>query len=216
MNLNSILSVFTPKDTKFFGLLNEAAAVLYKAGTLVAELFDPENNERRAELCRAIKEAELEGDKVTAKIFKELNNTFITPFDREDIGALADEIDDSTDAINRVAQKVFLFSPEVLPASTTNMANTIKKAANEVKLACSKLSNLKNLSQVRVHTKQIKNLEEEADHLYEDGTSQLFFNKDMRTLELVKVKEIIQELEKSANKINNVGKVLKTITVKYA
>ncbi|MDR0843728.1 MAG: DUF47 family protein [Tannerella sp.] len=216
MNLNSILSIFTPKETKFFGLLNEAAAVLEKAGGLVAELFAPENNDRRAELCKAIKDAELVGDKVTAIIFKELNNTFITPFDREDIAALADEIDDSTDAINRVAQKVYLFSPEVLPSSTTNLASTVKKAATEVRLACSKLSNLKNLNQVRIHAKQIKNLEEEADHLYEDGTSQLFFNKDMRTIELVKVKEIIQELEKSANKINNVGKILKTITVKYA
>jgi uncharacterized protein Yka (UPF0111/DUF47 family) len=63
--------------------------------------------------------------------------------------------------------------------------------------------------------KKIKQLEEEADGVYEEGTSGLF-KSEMRTLELMKLKEIIQELEKSANKINNVGKVLKTIIVKYA
>lgn len=68
---------------------------------------------------------------------------------------------------------------------------------------------------VREHAKEIKRLEEKADIIYEEGIIMLF-KEENSTVELIKQKEIIQELEKSANKINNVGKVLKTIIVKYA
>ena len=217
MKFNSILSIFTPKDGKFFPLLEGTSDVLTKAATLLEELFSSDNDmERVKDLCRAIKLEETNGDKVTGLIYKELNDTFLTPFDREDISALADEMDDAIDAINRAAQKVMLFSPEILPPATAQLAQIIRKGAVEVQSAAHKLTEVKKSSdQVIAHVKKIKELEEEADGIYEKGTSGLF-KSEMRTLELMKLKEIIQELEKSANKINNVGKVLKTIIVKYA
>ena len=218
MNFNSIVSLFTPKDRKFFPLLKEAADILDKAATLLEELFSSDNNDenRVMDLCKAIKHEETEGDKVNAHIYKELNETFLTPLDREDISALADEMDDAIDAINRAAQKVLLFSPETLPPATTQLAQIIKQGAKEVQAAAYKLNEVKNSGgQVKSHVKRIKQLEEEADGIYERGTSALF-KSEMRTLELIKSKEIIQELEKSANKINTVGKVFKTIIVKYA
>jgi predicted phosphate transport protein (TIGR00153 family) len=217
MKFNSILSVFTPKDGKFFPLLEDTADILYKSATLLEELFSLDNDrDRIKELGRAIKFEETEGDKVTGLIYKELNDTFITPFDREDISALADEMDDAIDVINRAAQKVLLFSPETLPPATTQLSQIIKKGTIEVQSAVHKLHAVKTSSeQVAMHVKQIKKLEEEADGVYEKGTSGLF-KSEMRTLELMKLKEIIQELEKSANKVNNVGKILKTIIVKYA
>ena len=217
MNFNSIVSIFTPKDRKFFPLLKESADILDKAATLLEELFLLDNyKDRVTELCRAIKREETEGDKVIALIYKELNDTFLTPLDREDIGALADEMDDAIDAINRAAQKVLLFSPETLPPATTQLAQIIKQGAKEVQAAAHRLDEVKKSSdQVKSNVKRIKQLEEEADGVYERGTSGLF-KSEIRTLELMKSKEIIQELEKSANRINSVGKVLKTIIVKYA
>jgi predicted phosphate transport protein (TIGR00153 family) len=217
MKFNSILSAFSPKDSKFFPLLEATADILDREATLLEELFTEDNGKDRVqELCRAIKCEESKGDKVTERIYKELNDTFITPFDREDISTLADEMDDAIDATNRAAQKVMLFSPENLPQATTQLAHTIRKGAAEVQAAARKLNAVKEAGeQVMAHVKRIKQLEEEADAIYEKGTSQLF-RSEMRTLELMKLKEIIQELEKSANKINNVGKILKTIIVKYA
>jgi uncharacterized protein Yka (UPF0111/DUF47 family) len=125
-------------------------------------------------------------------------------------------MDDAIDAINRAAQKVLLFSPETLPDSTRQLAEIIKEGTAEIKYATIELANLKTSDQyIREHTKKIKQLEEAADVVYEKGTSSLF-QSDIRTIELIKLKEIIQELEKSANKINNVGKLLKTFIVKYA
>jgi predicted phosphate transport protein (TIGR00153 family) len=216
MKINSILSFFAPKDVKFFPLLNETAEVLDQAAIFLLELFSSPDKNRRNELSKLVKSEETKGDKVTGRIFKALNDTFITPFDREDIGALADEMDDAIDAMNRAAQKVSLFSPETLPSATLELAQIIKEGTSEIKLAINELSNLKTSDQqIRAHTKKIKQLEETADTIYEKGTSSLF-QSDIKTVELIKLKEIIQELEKSVNKINNVGKLMKTFIVKYA
>lgn len=216
MKINTILRIFTPKDTTFFPLLLETAAVLDEAATLLQELFSRPDTVKIKELCKLIKSEEVKGDRVTGRIFKELNDTFITPFDREDIDALANEMDDAIDAINRAAQKMLLYSPETHPSATVQLAEIIKKGTGEIKLAIIELSSLKRTDQkVGEHAKEIKRLEERADTIYEEGIIALF-KEESSIIELIKQKEIIQELEKSTNKINNIGKILKTIIVKYA
>lgn len=216
MKTNSLLSFFAPKDIKFLPMLSEASDVLVHSAELLTQLFDPKGNVDRAELCKLIKEEEVKGDKVTGRVFKALNETFITPFDREDIYELTDEIDDSIDAINRAAHKVLLYDPHHLPECTASISEIVRKAAVEVQSAVSELSFMKKTDQrFREHCREIKRLEEEADVVYEEGIIALF-KHETNTVELIKLKEIIQELEKSANKINNIGKVLKSILVKYA
>jgi len=216
MKINTILSIFAPRDVKFHSMLAEAAEIVNKSAELLHELFSSTDNEKIHELCRLIKAEESKGDVVTRKIFKSLNETFITPFDREDITSLTDTLDDVVDIINRVAQKVMLFSPETLPQSTFEMAVVIKKAGAEIQAAVKELYNLKKSDkQIRIHLKEIKSLEEEADRIYERGTSSLF-RSGIQTIELIKLKEIIQEMEKAANRMNGVGKILKTVVVKYS
>jgi Phosphate transport regulator (distant homolog of PhoU) len=216
MKINSILSSFTPKDLNFFPMLIETADIVNQSAELLQQLFASTDKAQIEEFCRLIKAEETKGDKMTKKIFKALNETFITPFDREDIAALTDIMDDVTDIINRVAHKVVLFSPETLPSSTLEMATVIKKGTDEIKEAINGLDIVKKSDkQIRIHIKNIKQLEEEADRIYEKGTSSLF-RSEMRTIELIKLKEIIQEMEKAANRINSVGKTLKTIIVKYS
>jgi len=216
MKINNILSFFTPKDVKFVPLMVELAEIVDESASLLQELFSSTDPERIAELSRLIKLEETKGDKTTGKMFKSLNETFITPFDREDITELTDTMDDVIDVNNRISQKVMLFSPETLPPATLEMANAIKKGTTEIKAAVNELKNLKKADhKIRAHIKEIKHCEEEADRIYEKGTSDLF-RSNIRPEELLKLKEIIQELEKAANRMNSVGKILKTIVVKYA
>ena len=216
MKINTLLSLFTPKDVKFFPLLKETTSILVDSSTLLKELFEKENMEERNEVCHLIKAEELKGDKTTGKILKALNETFITPFDREDVNGLADEMDDVIDAINRTAQKVLLYGPKQIPACTHLLSDIIYKGTIEIQQAIIELENIKKADQrLRQHYKEIKRLEEEADVIYENGIMTLF-KEETNATELIKLKEIIQELEKTANKINNTGKVLKTIFVKYA
>lgn len=216
MKLNTILSVFTPKDTKFIPLLNETSDILVRAATLLDELFADTTLSRVKDLATQIKAEETKGDRVTNKIFKELNNTFITPFDREDIDSLADAMDDTIDAINRSAHKVLLYAPNRLTPATSQLAGIIKQGSFEIKDAVKKLSSIPRYDkEIKGHSAQIKKLEEKADTIYESGIMDLFQNSD-NAVELIKLKEITQELERSANRINRVGKILKTIIVKYA
>ena len=216
MKINSILSIFAPKDVKFLPLLAEIAEIVDRSAELLQELFTSTDTERIIELSRLIKVEESNGDKKTGKLFKLLNELFITPFDREDITALTDTMDDVIDIINRVAQKVVLFAPETLPPATLEMADAIKKGTTELKAAVNELPNLrKSNKQIKAYTNEIKRCEEEADRIYERGTSALF-RSGIRTVELIKLKEIIQEQEKAANRINGASKILKTMIVKYA
>lgn len=216
MKINTLLSVFAPKDVKFFPLLEETTSILVQAASLLQELFSDENEERRIELCRLIKAEEVKGDKTTGNTFKALNDTFITPFDREDIHALADILDDVIDIINRCAHKVLLYNPQKFNEDALTLADIIKKGCDELKFAIIELENIKKTDlRLREHCKEIKRLEEEADAIYEKAIMVLF-KEETSTVELIKMKEIIQELEKAANKINSTGKVIASIIVKYA
>jgi predicted phosphate transport protein (TIGR00153 family) len=216
MKINSILSVFSPRDVKFFPMLKETSGILMQSVTLLCKLFTSTDKEEIEKLCRLIKEEEVKGDKVTGRIMKALNETFITPFDREDIDALTDSMDDINDVMNRAAQKVLLYSPKEMPSCTVKLSKIIYKGILEIQGAVEELENLKKTDvQFRQHYKEIKRLEEKADMVYEEGIIDLF-KADIKTVELIKLKEIIQELENAANKINHTGKVLKTIFVKYA
>ncbi|MDR0864583.1 MAG: DUF47 family protein [Candidatus Symbiothrix sp.] len=216
MKVNTILSIFTPKDVKFLPLLKELTEVMVQAASLLHDLFAFTEKEQRSEICKLIKAEEVKGDRISGRILKELNNTFITPFDREDINALADKIEEAIDVINRSAQKVLLYFPGDFPPATVRMTEIIQKGTLEVQGAVDGLSHLqKSDAAFRKHYKEIKTLEENADGVYEKGIMDLF-REEKDSVELIKLKDILQELEKTANKINSTGKVLKTIFVKYA
>jgi predicted phosphate transport protein (TIGR00153 family) len=190
--------------------------VAVKASDLLYELFTSVEKEERNDICRVIKAEEINGDKISARIMKELNSTFITPFDREDINELADRIEEVIDVINRAAHKVLLFNPDKFPEEAVRLTEIVQSGTLEIQGAVNGLEHFKKSDAVfRKHYKEIKSLEEEADGVYEKGIMNLFRN-EINTVELIKLKEIIQELEKAANKVNTTGKVLKTIFVKYA
>ena len=216
MKFNNILSVFSPKDVKFFPLLKEIAAIMVKAGEHLHDLVANTEKDQRSEICKLIKQEETAGDRLSARILKELNATFITPFDREDINALADKIEEVIDTIHRASQKILLYSPNQFTPFAIRMTELIQEGTLEIQKAVEGLEYMKKSDEVfRKYYKEIKRLEEEADGVYEEGIMDLFRNENNIT-ELIKLKEIIQELEKAANRVNSTGKVLKTIFVKYA
>ena len=216
MKINALFSMLTPRDKEFIPIFGETAAVLVETAGLLKQLFAQNDPRGTRELCRLIKVEEVKGDMLTNRIFTALNGTFITPFDREDINALTDALDDINDSINRTAHKVLLYSPKKLPQYTFTLADIIYKGTLEIKGAVDELAKIKKTDrQLRQHYKEIKRLEEEADVVYERSIMDLFHD-ETDTVELIKVKEITQELEKTANRVDHAGKVFKTIFVKYA
>ncbi len=216
MKINTLFSVFTPKDAKFIPLLKELSEVMVQASIVIEEVFATADEEKRKELCHVIKVEEVKGDKISNRIFKALNETFITPFDREDIHELAETMDDVIDAINRTAQKVLMYTPTHLPETTVRLSGVVKKAAKTLQQAVEGLSNIKkNGKDISMYCKEVKCFEEEADMVYEEAIVSIFHD-EMSPLEVLKLKEIIQDMEKSVDKMDTSGKVIKTILVKYS
>ena len=216
MKLNTLLSIFVPSNREFIPIFKEIAAVLVQTSILLRDLLAQDDPEVTKELCRLIKAEEVKGDRLTGRIFAALNGTFITPFDREDINALTDALDDINDNVNRVARKLLLYTPKKLPQHTLTFAEIIHKGALEIQKAVDELDRVKHTDeQLRQHYNEIKRLEEEADGVYERSIMNLF-HEEIDTVELIKIKEIIQELEKTVNRVDDAGKVFKTIFVKYA
>lgn len=216
MKLNTILSVFTPKDQKFIPLLKELVAVISQSALLLNELFSATDREERYRLSRLIKEEEQEGDKLSAKMLNELNRTFITPFDREDVNELADKLEDIIDSINRVSLKVMLYMPIDFVPAMIELTKVIQNGIKEIKVSMTALESIqKSDGDYKRHYEKIKYLEEEADAIYEKGILDLL-KEEKDPVELMKSKEIIQELENTVNVINSTGKVFKTIFIKYA
>ncbi|MDR0713984.1 MAG: DUF47 family protein [Bacteroidales bacterium] len=215
MKINNLLSFFTPRDSKFIPLLKETAAILVEAGVLMERFFYATDKQQK-EIGGLIKEQESKADKTTGRIFKALNESFITPFDREDINELANYLDDVMDSINRSVRKVITHSPNDLPKYFKKMSGIIHRGTEEIASAVDGLASLKQSDKdIRRSCREIKKLEGQADELYEEGIIDLFHG-NLKPIEIFKLKEILQEMEKAANKINQTGKILKTIIVKYA
>ena len=213
---NSFFSNFTPKEPKFFPILKEMSDVLLVASDLIIECVQNNDHEKAIEFYKKIKEQEKKGDILSAKVFDELNSTFITPFDREDIHHLADKLDDVTDYINSSAKKIALYNPKQMPASAVEIAKLIKEGALSIGKAIDQLDVLKkNSAKIKEYCHELKVVENKADDVYENFLIDLFENqKD--GIELIKLKEIMSELERATDAAETVGKIIKTIIVKYA
>jgi predicted phosphate transport protein (TIGR00153 family) len=214
--MNSLFSALTPKEPKFFPILKEMSAVLIKASEIMIEFLQNYDHETANDYYVRIKEQEKRGDTLSNKVFDELNSTFITPFDREDINNLANRLDDVTDIINSCAKKILLYNPKQMPASAVELAMVLNKCAKTISNAVDELNILKKTSKdIKVFCLELHDLEHVADDIYEKFLIELFEN-EKDAIEVIKLKEIMSELEKTTDVAEHVGKIIQTIIVKYA
>ena len=212
---NSLFERFKPKENKFYLLLIEMADVVNDAAELIVEAVQQENHQDYVKYYNLVKAAELKGDAVQEKIFNELNDTFITPFDREDINNLSSRLDDVTDLINSCAKRIMLYNPKSIPESALKLALIVKEVAVTVHLAISELSIMKqNPENIKQYCASLNQLENKADDVYEHFLIDLFEN-EKDPFEVIKLKDILHELERATDAAENVGKIIKTIVIKY-
>ena len=216
MKLNSLLSFLTPKEDKFFPMIIEVGDNCIKAAELLTQFFEEKSPELRRELYPQIKACEIAGDHLVDDLYKELNDTFITPFDREDIHDLCESLDDVLDYICSSAKRTIMFKPNHIPKRTIALAQNIHEGCVAISKALAELPHLSKNNQVALEQCAcLHDLEHVADDIYEQFVTDLF-EEETNSIELIKLKEIMQELEKATDKSKSVGKVVKTIVVKYA
>ncbi len=213
---NSFFSRFAPKETKFFPLLKQQSEIVLSASDLLVESLKHDSPEERSEFYKKIKDVERQGDQLTNRIFEELGKTFITPFDREDIHDLASSMDDIVDRINSAAKRIAIYNPRAISESGKELALLIRQGAEHISKAMDELECFTKkptaLSECCVQLHQIEN---HADDVYELFITKLF-REEKDCIEIIKIKEIMQCLEKTTDAAEHVGKVLRSLIVKYA
>ena len=216
MKLNTIFSYFTPKERKFYPILSDISANTLACSELLIELTKTSDKEARKDVYRQIKKLETKGDSIVDTLFNELNSTFITPFDREDIHALGEKMDDVLDSINSIGKRVIMYQPKQLPEQSAELALLLKKSCELMHSAIEQLPNVKKGSKsVKDICIQMHAIENQADDLYANFITDIF-EKEENAIELIKIKEIIHELERATDDTDTVGKIIKSMIVKYA
>jgi hypothetical protein len=216
MNIDSFLKVFVPKDHSFFPLFEKDAHNLVKATELLKELMSSTDQDEHERLHNEIKEIEHFGDEITVKTYEQLNKSFITPFDREDIHELTANIDDVVDTINGIGRRIYMYKPKKLIPIYKEMADFIYEAAKEIELAVHCLKDpVANKQKITKACAAVTAIEHNADELYFKGISELF-EKEEDTKELLKNNKILEMLERCVDEEEDVTDTLKSILIKMA
>lgn len=216
MNIDSILKIFVPKDHSFFPLFESDARNVVDATVLLMELMNSTESQDHDRLYHEIKSMEHTGDEITNKTYVQLNKSFITPFDREDIHQLIAHIDDVLDTINEISRRICLYKPKKLIPIYREMAELINRAAIEVEKAIGCLKDpVSNKNKLIAACENVTHCEHEADELYFKGVSELF-EKEEDPKELMKNNKILELLERCVDEEEDVTDSLKAILIKMA
>ncbi|HYP25158.1 MAG TPA: DUF47 family protein [Blastocatellia bacterium] len=197
-----------PREEKYFAMLNQLAAKVKDGGDLFARLFKDYQN--HAQYAEQIKRVEVECDDMVAKITQKLNSSFITPFDREDIYLLTNELDDVIDMINDLARRLEIYGITSPKPEAAEIANLLSRAAVEIHDAFTLLERGKVFGE---HCANISELEKRADSLYRDAIRRLF-REEKDPIEVIKWMSIYESLENSIDRCKDVAEALEAVVVK--
>jgi predicted phosphate transport protein (TIGR00153 family) len=186
----------------------EAGRNLSDAADTLFELCDP--NANRAAIAKSLGELEHTGDAVTHRIMRQLNTSFVTPFDREDIYRLASALDDVIDAIEAAADFIVLADVGTLPPLMQDQIALLQRSARETAAAMGRLKTLRDLEPYWI---EVNRLENEADRIYRKLLTKLF-SGDYDALTMVKLREVADGLEDAADALEHVAHAVETIAVK--
>jgi len=200
-----------PRNEEFFDLFTEVATRNKEAAQLMSDLFAAAP-ERRTPIVEAIKRLEHEADQVTHEVVNRLDRTFITPLDREDIHQLASDLDDVMDAMDGTARRAQIFRLGVAPPGVRQLVEVIQRMVAVLAEAVGRLKKGDDVMRFCIEAKQ---LEEEGDAIYHEALGQLF-EKERDAVELIKWKEIYDNLEATLDQAEDVANVVESITIKHA
>ena len=199
-----------PRDGKFYDLFNEQAQNIYEAAQVLVILFRDfkEVDKRVAE----IKVAEHKGDQLTRSVMTKLNQTFITPFDREDIHALSSALDDVMDLVDAAATRLITYKVKFVTPGALQLADVILRGAEILVKAISELKRPQNILK---YCEQLNQIEEESDRIKGECIARLFEDSTL-PIEIIKWKEIYEVLEAATDKCEDVSDVLAAVALKSA
>jgi len=200
-----------PREMKFFEMFVEMSSNLTTGARVLVQLLDGKNDVRTT--VQKIKDIEHQGDDLTHALLKKLNQTFITPFDREDIHRLASSVDDVLDFINAAAERMMLYKINNPPPAASRLAEIIVRQSEELGAAMAILE--KDQDGVLAHCVKVNQFENEADAVCRAAIGELFDN-ERDPITLIKIKELLEVLETATDKAEDAANVMEAVVLKSA
>jgi predicted phosphate transport protein (TIGR00153 family) len=199
-----------PRETKFFDMFTEIASNVTDGARALSELLNHYDYERMPAAVAHITDIEHRGDEMTHRILIKLNQTFITPLDREDIHLLVSSLDDLLDFIFAAADRLLNYKITSPSPSAKVLAGIILRQSEELTKAVSLLG---KDSHVLQHCVEVNSLENEADKVSREAIGRLF-EGEPDPITLIKLKELLEVLEEASDKAEDVADVLETVILK--
>jgi len=206
----SLANLLASRDRKFFDLFERSAQNAVHTAELLAEMLGefPE----KAHLSKEILLAEQEGDKITHEIVNRLNETFVTPIEREDILELASALDDIVDHTEEVADYFIIYKIEAPMEQATRLAGILLDATRQIALA---VPQLRNFGDIHAHTVEIHRLENDGDRISRDAVASLF-DGGIDPMVVIRWKDIYARLEEAIDACEQVANTMASIIIKNA
>ncbi len=199
---------FRPVETSFYDHFTAAAEHLVVGAGLLAEMLT--EGADRENVAHRMREAEHAADETTHTIVKQVNSTFVTPFDREDIYALASGLDDVMDMMDEAVDMVLLYEPKVLPAALLEQVELLQRCAD---LTATVMPGLRSMASLDEYWIEINRLENAGDRNHRRITAHLF-SGEFKAMEVLKLKDIAEALEGSIDAFEKVANTIEQIAVK--
>jgi uncharacterized protein len=199
----------TPRQNTFYGMFATSGRNLMEGAGLLKEMLGADQVERK-QIAERMRNCEHAGDEATHAIMRELNETFVTPFDREDIYRLASSLDDVMDYMEAAVDLVVLYNIEELPPEIADQVDVLERAAELTADAMPRLRSMKDLSAFWI---ELNRLENQADQVYRRLLARLF-SGEYDALTVLKLKEVVDQLEAAADAFEHVANTVETIAVK--
>ena len=200
--------VFVPRDREFFDLFEEAGTNILRAADLLDRML--RNYPETKELAREILLCEQEGDRITHDIVQRLNQTFVTPIDREDILELASTLDDIVDYTEEVADYLGLYKVEAPMEQAQRLAHILMQASRQI---CEAMPRMRDFKDISHYTVEIHRLENEGDRVTREAIASLFDN-GIDPMVVIRWKDLFERLEEAIDATERVANTLSGIVIK--
>jgi hypothetical protein len=215
MKFDRLIQNLLPHDENFYKLFEQASNNIVQAVAVLKELAITQEASGRDKLIMQIKELEHHGDSITHQIFSELNATFVTPFDREDIHELASALDDILDHMDGTASRASLYKLTEFPESVIRLIDVLQLSIGELDRGVGMLRDINKKNELQRVFQKVNDYENVADDVFDNAVAELF-DKEKDAIRIIKIKEILVGLETATDKCEDAANVLEGIYIKNA
>ncbi len=214
MRLDKLIQTLLPHNTNFYLLFEEQAKYIAEASNLVRKLPSAPPEEREL-IITGVRDLEHMCDVVTHNIYAELNGTFVTPFDPEDIHTLASALDDVLDLMDGCTRRFYLYRIGECPPLMLDLMEMLHLSVLELQRGIGLLRTLEKPKELRQIIQKINEYENAADTIFEEAVAHLF-DTFSDAIEIIKLKEIYVALETATDKCEDAANVIESILIKHA